>query len=247
MRKKFEKPIKPNDQIIIDRDELSRFVCNIRTPSSNGSEKIGTAIFIERNNEPYLLTAEHVISSINNQSYIIMSDNNGKPDQMLLNTLINGSKFVIHEIADLAKAKINVRDQNLKYLIKHCFPFELIEIKEILISKNLELTSIGFPLGLGIQGRYFSPLTSRTYVSSPKISFPRFDNNKQCDFIILEKPSIGGYSGGPVFDLGYVVTGKTTHYRNQIKLLGLVHGTISDKTGGKLAAITPCKYLNGWL
>ena len=161
--------------------------------------------------------------------------------------LLGGGKFVNHPTADLAFAKIQVTTTNQAYLQNRCFPYDHIELSASPISKDIELTSIGFPLGLGAVGPKFSPLTFRTFVSSPQITLPRFDNKVNCDFIILELPSIGGYSGGPLFDLGYIKSAVMTMTKEKTILYGIVHGTISDTTGGKLAAITPLKYLNGWM
>lgn len=232
--------------MIYQRDTLSNVICNIRIPSERG-EEVGTAIFITRNNEPYLLTASHVIKNINAQTYVVLSDANGTPKKVMLNILLGGSTFTNHHQADLAKAKIVITQANAQYLRERCFPFDQIDISNNPVSKDVELTTIGFPLGLGAVGAKFSPLSYRTYAAAPVITLPRFDTQVQCDFIILELPSIGGYSGGPVFDLGYMIYGMMVQTKEKTILHGLVHGTISDPTGGKLAAITPCKYLSGWL
>ncbi|MBU2900442.1 S1 family peptidase [Maribacter dokdonensis] len=232
--------------MIFQRDALSNVICNIRIP--NGSnEEVGTAIFIEKNNEPYLLTASHVVQNINPQTYIVLADQKGIPTKLLLSTLLGGASFVNHNQADLAKVKIPITPSNQSFLQGRCFPFNQIDTSNNLISKDVELTTIGFPLGLGSVGAKFSPLSYRTYAAAPTITLPRFDNKVLCDFIILEMPSIGGYSGGPMFDLGYMITGMMSQTKEKTLLHGIVHGTISDPTGGKLAAITPCKYLDGWL
>lgn len=228
------------------RDDLSKVICNIRIPIGK-DEEVGTAIFIEKNNEPYLLTASHVVKNINNQTYALLSDSNGTPTKIQLSTLLGGATFTSHPTADLAKAKILVTKDNAQHLQTRCYPFNQIDIGSNPLSKDVELTTIGFPLGLGATGAKFSPLSYRSYVAAPVITLPRFDNNVLCDFIILELPSIGGYSGGPMFDLGYIISGFMTQNKGDTKLHGIVHGTISDPTGGKLAAITPCKYLSGWL
>ncbi len=232
--------------MIFQRDSLSKVICNIRTPLSVGGEEVGTAIFIEKNNEPYLLTAAHVIKNITDLTYAVLSDEEGIPTKLLLRDLVGGNAFELHDQADLAKIKILPTDKNAPYLKGRCYPYDHIETSEASLSKDIELTTIGFPLGLGAMGKKFSPLTYRTYVASPAITLPRFDNKIECDFIILELPTVGGYSGGPVFDLGYMVSGLMTHTKEKTILHGIVHGTISDPTGGKLAAITPCKYLTGW-
>lgn len=232
--------------MIFQRDSLGNVICNIRIPQG-AKEEIGTAIFIVKNNEPYLLTAAHVVKNINPLAYAILSDLKGVPIRILLSDLLGGSSFINHASADIAKAKINITQTNIQYINERCFPYEQIDISNNPISKDLELTTIGFPLGLGAIGAKFSPLTYRTFVASPVITLPRFDNQVPSDFIILELPSIGGYSGGPTFDLGYVISGGMTTTKENTILHGIVHGTITDQTGGKLAAITPCKYLNGWL
>ena len=64
-----------------------------------------------------------------------------------------------------------------------------------------------------------------------------------CDFFCLENPSVGGYSGGPVFDLGYERMGSTISTKEKTILHGIVHGTMSDDTGGKISLITPMFYV----
>lgn len=232
--------------MIFQRDQLNNVICNLRIPNGN-CEEIGTAIFIVKNNEPYIITASHVINSINSKAYVIISDKDGVPTKILLNELLGGSSFEKHPIADLAKAKIIINPTNSNYLNGRCFPYEQIDLSETMISKDVELTTIGFPLGLGALGSRFSPLTFRSFVAAPVLTLPRFDDGRNSDFIILELPSIGGYSGGPTFDLGYVISGGLTTTKEYTKLHGIVHGTINDQTGGKLAAITPCKYLKDWI
>lgn len=59
----------------------------------------------------------------------------------------------------------------------------------------------------------------------------------------MENPSVGGYSGGPVLDLGYMVLPNMETKKEKTVLHGVIHGTISDDTGGKIAMITPIYYL----
>ena len=230
--------------MVITRDQLGICVCNIRTPLSSGKETTGTGTFIVKDSKIYILTASHVVNNINLKSYVVCSDSSGSPINILLTNLIGTNTFIHHPQADLAKVQLMYNPNNI--LEKRCFPFEQINITNDLISKDVELTSIGFPLGLGSGGAKFSPLTYRTYVASPAISMTRADKKIISDFIILELPSIGGYSGGPTFDLGYMIVGAMQTVKDKTILHGVIHGTISDETGGKLAAVTPCKYLDKW-
>jgi len=232
--------------MIFQRDALSTVVCNIRTPNAVG-EEVGTAIFVGKNNVPFLLTAAHVIANITPQSYVLLSNASGAPQKVMLSELLGGATFVTHAQADLAKAQITVTLQNKQWLENRCFPHDHIDMSANLLSKDVELTIVGFPNGLGANGSKFTPLTFRTYVAGQAITLPRADNGSACDFVVLEQPAMGGYSGGPLFDLGYMITGAMRTTKEKTLLHGIVHGTISDNTGGKLAAITPSKYLNGWL
>jgi hypothetical protein len=93
----------------------------------------------------------------------------------------------------------------------------------------------------------FSPLTYRSYASSAFITMNRADTNTPCEFFMLENPSMGSYSGCPVFDLGYMIVGGMITTKEKIMCYGIMHGTVSDATGGKLAAVTPCHYLRDLL
>ena len=124
-----------------------------------------------------------------------------------------------------------------------CYPVDHINLANAPASRDDELTIIGFPKGLGISGK-FSPLTFRSYASSSILTLNRFDTRTPSDFFCLENPSVGGYSGGPVFDLGYQIMGALTTTKEKTIMHGIVHGTMTDDTGGKIALITPMYYLN---
>jgi hypothetical protein len=97
-------------------------------------------------------------------------------------------------------------------------------------------------LGLGAEP-VFSPLTKATYAASGFLKLPRFDNGSKTTFCILEDPSIGGYSGGPVVDISLFKFGGLQLVESDTRVVGLIHGTISDPTGGKLAAVTPSYFI----
>lgn len=73
----------------------------------------------------------------------------------------------------------------------------------------------------------------------------RFDMNTPSLFFFLQDPSIGGLSGGPVWDLlqPQIIDNRQIVRGGIPVCCGIVHGTLSDGTGGKLAAITPSFYL----
>ena len=234
---------KSENNIILTADQLTISVVNLRKEISPGNESTGTGSFISKNDEIYIVTATHVSKNMDDSAYVIIQGENNLPIKIELKKLSNPIKWIDHPIADLSVLKLNPEKEILEKFLQNRFvPFEMIEISKKAISRNTQLTIIGFPLGLGIYG-LFSPLTYRTFPSSSLIDLNRFDNKTPQTFIILENPSIGGYSGGPVYDLSIIESGVMKLTGSGTKLHGVIHGTISDETGGKLAAITPAYYL----
>lgn len=227
--------------MIFMRDDLFKVVCNIRTPDEMGSETVGTGSFIAKNNKVYLLAAAHISRDTNNNSYIVLSDNQSNPIKIQLSNLTNNSAWKEHPIADMSLIEIEANKYPLVFQ-NRCFPFEQINNSFVCASRDDELTSIGFPHGLGIKGK-FSPLTFRSYASSAFLTLLRSDTKTPSDFFCLENPSVGGYSGGPVFDMGYEKMGCATATKEKTILHGIIHGTMSDNTGGKIALITPMFYI----
>lgn len=209
------------------------------TPSTN---LLGTGIFICKGNDTFLLTANHVQEGLDKDSLLIMADENADSTTIPLINLINASSWKIHPVADMAVVHIDISNY-LALFTKRFFPYSQIDLGHTCFTKDREVNSVGFPNGLGVGGK-FSPLTFRSYVSSNYLTMQRGDKPIYSDFFCLENPSVGGYSGGPVLDLGYVVSGYATSFFGDTRILGIVHGTISDNTGGKIALITPMYYLS---
>ena len=227
--------------MIFSRNQIFTVVCNIRIPQSDGTEKVGTGIFIEKDNKAYLVTAEHVASETNVNSYIIYCDAVSNPLKRNLVVLNANLSWKHHLIADISCLEIDI-SCNFDMLNGRCYPYSQIEFNTNIITRDEEITCVGFPNGLGVNGK-FTPFTFRSFFSSNLVTFPRFDTKKPCNFLCLEHPSVGGYSGGPVFDLGYRIVGAMKTTTSDTRLYGLMHGTLSDNTGGKIAAVTPIVYL----
>lgn len=228
--------------MIIKRDQLFRVVCSILTPTTGGKAKIGTGSFISSGSKVYLLTAQHVSCDTNDTTILAIGDDQSNCMTVHLKDLVQGNTWKVHPKADMAVIEINIAT-HLDIFKNRCFPIDHINLANTLVSRDDELTVIGFPKGLGVQGK-FSPLTFRSYASSSILTLNRFDTHTPSDFFCLENPSVGGYSGGPVFDLGYQIMGSLTTTKEKTTMHGIVHGTMIDDTGGKIALITPMYYLN---
>ncbi|MDD3940271.1 MAG: trypsin-like peptidase domain-containing protein [Candidatus Pacebacteria bacterium] len=233
---------------IIRLEALTNCVVSLRQKISVDKETVGTGIFIGKEDKLLLITAEHVAKEINKDGYLILNGPGNIPIKVDINKICNLTSdndipWIFHDVADVAMLKLEVSDLEKNTLFKNRFlPIDNVFSGKEIISRDLELTTIGFPMGLGAIGR-FSPLTFRSYISSGLITLKRSDNEKNCDFFILENPGMGGYSGGPIFDLSVYCHGAMTSTGNGTFLRGIMHGTISDKTGGKLAAVTPSFYI----
>lgn len=204
----------------------------------------GTGFFLAVNTDMYLVTASHVAQHLTTSSYAILRGTNDEPVRLNLTDIIGAAEldWKISAEADVAVHKLRPSNGILTYLKKRFLPSYLLVDSLYAPTRDTPLTIVGFPLGLGIDG-YFSPLTLQTRSSSGLIRLPRFDNSVLSTFFICEDPSIGGYSGAPCFDTSIYKLGGMTTTGDGTKLYGLIHGTISDRTGGKLTAVTPIRYV----
>ncbi len=228
--------------MILTRDQSFRVVCNFRTPITGG-ETVGTGIFMTTNdNRIWLITATHVAKVTTKQTYIVVCDDFSNCISIPLVELNPNLTWMHHTIADLSVLPIIVSGKNITYLKNRCMPYNHFNLSVSSVSRDCELTSVGFPNGLGSVGK-FCPLTFRSYASSALLTLERADTRTPSDFFCLENPSVGGYSGCPVFDLGYMVVGSMTTTKEKTICYGIMHGTMSDNTGGKIALVTPTYYL----
>lgn len=229
--------------MILTRDQTFTVVFNLRTPLPSGEESVGTGIFMVKSDQHlYLVTATHVAITCNAKTSVVISDANGNSTSLRLIDFNSTLAWRNHPVADISVLQIQFNQSLAPHLQGRFFPYDHFHTDRTPASRDFELTSVGFPHGLGAHGM-FSPLTYRSYASSAFISLNRFDNGVPSEFFLLENPSVGGYSGCPVFDLAYMVVGGMTSTKDKTRCYGIMHGTISDSTGGKMAAVTPAYYL----
>ena len=94
--------------MIIFRDHLFNVVCNIRTPKADGKISIGTGSFIIKDNKVYLLTADHVAKTVDNNTVLAFGKHQSNCVVLPLTTLSNGNVWKIHPIADMAVIELNI-------------------------------------------------------------------------------------------------------------------------------------------
>lgn len=233
--------------MILRRDDAFKAVCELLTPTSSTEAKVGTGMFVsspagENKAFVWIVTASHVAKSTNANTQLIIATAEGKAKRLPLRIFGDLSCWRHHPIADISVFQIHVNATNEQFMSGRFFPYDHINLEYKPVSRDYELTAIGFPQGLGADGS-FSPFTFRSFASSGFVTLPRADTKKNCEFFCLENPSVGGYSGCPVFDLGYSTNGIMTTTKERTWCHGFMHGTMSDNTGGKIAMVTPAFYL----
>lgn len=233
--------------MILNRDAAALTVVQLVRPKSGNQLSTGTGCFVVTGNRGFIVTAHHVAREMDAQSYVIVSDTDSKPNRLKWSELItiNGSKpnWKVHTVADIAIIELSPTQVVVdRYLKGRFLDLKMFESEITAPSRDLILTSVGFPLGLGAI-QYFSPLTFESKASSGLLTLDRADTRTPSNFFVLQNPSIGGYSGCPVFDLSIVTIGAMTTTGSGTKCYGIMHGTVSDVTGGKLALVTPSHYL----
>lgn len=230
---------------MLKRDAAFKSVVKFETPFIVGGEikyNIGTGFFVSPIPQKlYLITANHVAKNLNEATLVHFSGKNGTISR-LLKAIKHNNPVISHKSADVSAVEINI--MAFYSLNTDCVIYDASIINKSKIanlSRDTELTSIGFPNGLGISLK-FEPLTFRSYAASNIIKNVSIDSGYVSDVFFLENAGCGGYSGCPVIDLGYRVDGLMTQTSSTF-IYGIMHGTMSDVTGGKMAVVTPAYYI----
>ena len=233
--------------VMFKRDDAYKTVVKFSTPIlENGEHKfsVGTGFFMAKDSAHlYLITANHVTKKFNDDTVVSMAGQGKNVISVLLKLLNNSAGIINHPSADVSAIPIDIAVFNSLNADVIIYESSLIDPNKIhSISRDEELTSIGFPNGLGV-GIQFEPFSFRSYPASNLVeNVSGLDGGYVSDVFFMENASCGGYSGCPVIDLGYRVTGLLTQSYNTY-LYGVMHGTLSDNTGGKMSVVTPAYYI----
>ena len=229
--------------MIIHRDETLRVVVKITTPLKD-AEDIGTGMFVVKGTKwPYLVTASHVAKATTDETTVILADAEGLAVKCQLTAFNKRLAWKHHPVADVSALPIIMTERLAYHMDQRCLTLDQFHTEKVPVSRDCELTTVGFPHGLGAD-KTFSPLSFRSYASSGVVTLERNDSHTAQDFFLLEDASVGGYSGAGVLDLGYRMVGGVAQQTSEGAVCyGIVHGTLADKSGGAMAAITPAYYL----
>jgi hypothetical protein len=230
-------------------EDLSGSVAYLRE-SFNPTSRFGTGFFVTSQKQ-YLVTAGHVAKFITSKSILTMRNPGDVPATVLLSALYPGEPKLpwhFHPEADVAVLELALNSLDLttnRFFDRRFLPMDMLNSDETAPQRERPLVVMGFPLALGTTGR-FSPLTVEAKAASGLLRLKRPDTNTEATFFVIDRPSIGGYSGAPVFLMPWPYSDDAMlklvprdSPDGKPKCFGIVSGTIGDDTGGKLAAIIP--------
>jgi S1-C subfamily serine protease len=218
-------------------DELARCVVFFRQEVPPGSPaNVGSGFLVARAQDVYLVTAAHVARNVGSDWTLFVQGSDGRP----VKTRMQQPPWEFAAQHDVAVLLLAPKEDQKAFLLSRSLPMKTLSARPLPPSRDITLTVMGYPLGMGVQG-FISPLSRETKAASGFITLPRADTQQPATFIVLQDPSIGGLSGGPVFDTGlpHFTTGRRMIVREGLSLVGLMHGEWLDKGGGKMAAVVP--------
>jgi len=196
----------------------------------------GTGFLVRDAEKLFLVTASHVARGMVYAVALTVGGPNGGPKTYNIVAKLNWRH---HLREDVAIARLEESSPLYGELLNNALDIKMILREEGAPAPELPLVVIGFPLNLGVKNK-FSPLRRETHAASGIIDLTRPDTGQDASFFMIQDPSIGGYSGAPVFATESYRFGNTLMPGLDLNgCVGLIHGTMSDETGGKLGAVTP--------
>jgi hypothetical protein len=223
-------------------DGVSNITIMLYQKISDTSGINGSGTIIRHNGRYFLLTADHVAKAMKDDASVVFRIDGDKPATIGLRLLAKDGqiKWASHKVADLSTVELSTNDVNVKKRLEQwSFPSSQINSNKDLPQKEADLTFLGFPR-IDLELEHFSPLTFNSHLSSGLITQLRYDTKTKCNFFYLDIPSMQGCSGSGVY---FSVQKAMFFGSNVTVLIGVVHGTATDETGGKLATITPAFYV----
>jgi len=222
-------------------------------PEGSGSQtlEIGTGFLVNLNGQLVLATAAHVAKLIGSKASMTLAVENDSASTIAIPQIWgrpSEPKWIMHPTADVAVLPLHPNSELKKSLATRSLPLTIFISKIEAPARERPLTIVGFPLGLGVlfkgpSGK-ISPITKVSKAASGILTLSLFDTKSPSEFFVLDSPSVGGFSGAPVFILPAAFSkGGGLSFSQATLFVGLVHGTVSDKTGGKFALVVPSAFV----
>jgi hypothetical protein len=227
--------------VYLDIDQLTKTVVNLRGHIKPNVDVGGTGCFIvkEKENRLFLVTAQHVAKDMDSNAYVILPGENDSSIKLDIRQLVYPVQWKHHAVADVSVLELKPQKGiRAKYLASRFVSSDVIDTAKRAISPESRLTVLGFS-----SENPGAPLTYRSSISGGYVTLRRFDIKTPQAFIKLGNPNIALFGGAPVYELDVVGPGNTGAADNGSKLIGFIHGALSDSAGSISAAMTPSFYI----
>lgn len=204
------------------------------------AKHVGTGFLVATRATAFLVTAGHVAREMDREARLSFGSPKGRRASLPLSDLLApGARKAVWTYQRYADVAVLCIPRPPIQLLGHFLPADLLDAGRAAPAGSLELTVIGFALGL-ISEKDFTPLAKRSHAASPILRFGGEGIGDPIDLFLLDQPSMGGYSGAPVFAAAQVQladAGQVTVVPP--RCVGLLSRTIADESSGQFAAVVP--------
>lgn len=205
----------------------------------------GTGCFVVSSNLAFLVTARHVAAALGDTFEAVLQGQSNEPLRIAVPRFTGNAplRWVHHAVADISVYPLPIIDASaIKVMEGRALPLDMLVSEHAAPSRDVAVTALGFPFGLGAEGE-FHPLSRESKAASGMLA------DTAGRFFVLQDPSVSGYSGGPLIesaDPRVVATNPTFSGIAVVsgggRCWGFVSGTFADETGGKMCRIVPARY-----
>jgi len=201
---------------------------------------LGTGFLVSAGDQAFLVTAGHVARRMDDRASLSCANSTGRRTTLGLGKLLAGRRrkvpWQFHHEGDVAALRLPTLPADLR---GRFLDVELVARQTAVPASTLDLVAVGFPLGL-VNEAHFTPITKRFHAASGILRFRGEEMRHAGNFFLLDQPTVGGYSGAPVFvtpQARFETTGQVTMIA--ARCVGLISQTISSEVGGQFAAVVP--------
>ena len=202
----------------------------------------GTGFLVTKDDQYFIVTAQHVAQALPPETMATFRNRNGEAVSFEVSGLhADPAAWVWHPEADVAAMRVVLPAGDAPPAMV-AVAFDQLAKKDEAPGIDTVLTVVGFPLNLATEGK-FSPVIKSAHPASELFRHDRFDKHVETTMFVLDDPTIAAFRGAPAFQLPYVRSGGVGVMQAKFACVGLIHGTLTDRSGGQYAAVVPAFYI----
>ncbi len=203
----------------------------------------GTAVFVQNQAaDLYLVATAHIARTMDkNVSVVIQGET--RPLLFKITEFANPVTWAYHPDVDLAVLKLNPKALFFNtYLQNRFLPLALIDSMPLPLPTDSLLTILGFQPGRR-DASFNPPMAYTSIITREKITLEGQTEPAKSRIVYLEKPSVSGYNGGPVFLLGEGDELGVIPADRPFRMVGFLQGKVRDHADRTWLAMIPTFYL----